>query len=82
MTSESTARFERAGRSGTDRVAEALSKRPADVVVNMQGDEPMIEPVMIAEVVAACTGDAMWWARLRIWREFGCYRPRGEDDST
>src|SRR5207302_5394346 len=39
-------------RSGTDRVAEALSKRPADVVVNIQGDEPMIDPVMIDEVVA------------------------------
>jgi 3-deoxy-manno-octulosonate cytidylyltransferase (CMP-KDO synthetase) len=39
-------------RSGTDRVAEAISGDPADVVVNIQGDEPMIDPAMIAEVVA------------------------------
>lgn len=37
-------------RSGTDRVAEVLSTRAADVVVNIQGDEPMIDPAMIAEV--------------------------------
>ncbi len=39
-------------RSGTDRVAEALSGTLADVVVNIQGDEPMIDPAMIDEVVA------------------------------
>lgn len=38
--------------SGTDRVAEAIAARNADVVVNIQGDEPMIDPLMIAEVVA------------------------------
>ena len=41
-----------AHRSGTDRVAEAIAEDPADVVVNIQGDEPMIDPEMIAEVVA------------------------------
>src|SRR5215203_4503431 len=39
-------------RSGTDRVAEAIAEDLADVVVNIQGDEPMIDPEMIAEVVA------------------------------
>jgi 3-deoxy-manno-octulosonate cytidylyltransferase (CMP-KDO synthetase) len=39
-------------RSGTDRVAEAIAQYAADVVVNIQGDEPMIDPAMIAEVVA------------------------------
>jgi 3-deoxy-manno-octulosonate cytidylyltransferase (CMP-KDO synthetase) len=39
-------------RSGTDRVAEAIAGDVADVVVNIQGDEPMIEPTMISEVVA------------------------------
>jgi 3-deoxy-manno-octulosonate cytidylyltransferase (CMP-KDO synthetase) len=38
-------------RSGTDRVAEAARSSAADVVVNIQGDEPMIDPAMIAEVV-------------------------------
>src|SRR5690348_17070678 len=32
-------------RSGTDRVAEAVRDIAADVVVNIQGDEPMIDPV-------------------------------------
>jgi 3-deoxy-manno-octulosonate cytidylyltransferase (CMP-KDO synthetase) len=38
--------------SGTDRLAEAASKLDAEVVVNIQGDEPMIDPMMIEEVVA------------------------------
>jgi 3-deoxy-manno-octulosonate cytidylyltransferase (CMP-KDO synthetase) len=39
-------------RSGTDRVAEAIASHRADVVVNIQGDEPMLDPVMLEEVVA------------------------------
>ena len=39
-------------RSGTDRVAEAIDLDDADVIVNIQGDEPMLDPVMIEEVVA------------------------------
>jgi 3-deoxy-manno-octulosonate cytidylyltransferase (CMP-KDO synthetase) len=39
-------------RSGTDRVAEAAAALNADVVVNIQGDEPMLDPVMLEEVVA------------------------------
>jgi 3-deoxy-manno-octulosonate cytidylyltransferase (CMP-KDO synthetase) len=38
-------------RSGTDRVAEAVATLDADVVVNIQGDEPMLDPVMLEEVV-------------------------------
>lgn len=43
--------------SGTDRIAEAVeiirgSGHEADVIVNVQGDEPMIMPEMIDEVVA------------------------------
>jgi 3-deoxy-manno-octulosonate cytidylyltransferase (CMP-KDO synthetase) len=30
--------------SGTDRVAEAARALPADLIVNLQGDEPLIEP--------------------------------------
>jgi 3-deoxy-manno-octulosonate cytidylyltransferase (CMP-KDO synthetase) len=38
-------------RSGTDRVAEAAGGMNADVIVNIQGDEPMLDPVMLAELV-------------------------------
>ncbi len=43
--------------TGTDRVAEAARKlRPAaDVVVNLQGDEPLIEPEAVETLVAAMT---------------------------
>jgi len=37
--------------SGTDRLAEAVKSMAADVVVNIQGDQPFIDPVMIEEVV-------------------------------
>ena len=37
--------------SGTDRIAEAVRNIECDVVVNIQGDEPMLDPLMIDEVV-------------------------------
>ena len=37
--------------SGTDRVAEAARAREADVVVNIQGDEPFISPLAIDQLV-------------------------------
>jgi len=37
--------------SGTDRVAEAVAEIDANVVVNIQGDEPLITPEAIDEVV-------------------------------
>ena len=40
-------------RSGTDRIAEAVSELPCDIVVNIQGDLPLIEPGMIADVLGA-----------------------------
>ncbi len=42
--------------SGTDRVAEVAAQRhfaDDDVIVNLQGDEPLIEPQMVAELAAA-----------------------------
>jgi 3-deoxy-manno-octulosonate cytidylyltransferase (CMP-KDO synthetase) len=37
--------------SGTDRVAEAASASNAEIVVNIQGDEPMIDPAAIDAAV-------------------------------
>jgi 3-deoxy-manno-octulosonate cytidylyltransferase (CMP-KDO synthetase) len=38
-------------KSGTDRIAEAVEKMPADIVVNIQGDQPLLDPDMIDEAV-------------------------------
>jgi 3-deoxy-manno-octulosonate cytidylyltransferase (CMP-KDO synthetase) len=37
-------------RTGTDRIAEVARDIVCDIVVGIQGDEPLIEPAMIAEV--------------------------------
>lgn len=38
--------------SGTDRVAEVAASLSCEIVVNIQGDEPLIEPPMIDEAVS------------------------------
>ncbi|HOJ33744.1 MAG TPA: 3-deoxy-manno-octulosonate cytidylyltransferase [Candidatus Hydrogenedentes bacterium] len=38
-------------RSGTDRIAEAIRHIPADIIVNIQGDQPFFDPVMVEEAV-------------------------------
>ena len=37
--------------SGTDRIAEAVKTVGGDIIINVQGDEPMIEPEEIDDVV-------------------------------
>lgn len=45
-------------RSGTERVAEvAVAHTPAEIVVNVQGDMPLIEPAAIDAAIEAVTGD-------------------------
>jgi 3-deoxy-manno-octulosonate cytidylyltransferase (CMP-KDO synthetase) len=44
-------------RTGTDRLAEVARTLDCDLVVNVQGDEPLIEPAMIAEALSAFDGD-------------------------
>jgi 3-deoxy-manno-octulosonate cytidylyltransferase (CMP-KDO synthetase) len=34
-------------RSGTDRLAEAVAATAADIVVNVQGDEPLLDPAVV-----------------------------------
>jgi len=43
--------------TGTDRIAEVAASLDCDVVVNVQGDEPLIDPRSIDELVAPFAGD-------------------------
>lgn len=43
--------------TGTDRLAEVAAKLSSDLIVNVQGDEPLIEPDMIDEAVMPLTLD-------------------------
>jgi 3-deoxy-manno-octulosonate cytidylyltransferase (CMP-KDO synthetase) len=52
--------------SGTDRLAEVAAGLDCDIVVNVQGDEPLIEPQMIDEAVAPFAADpALMMSTLR-----------------
>ncbi len=46
--------------SGTDRVAEASSDTDADVVINVQGDEPLINPRLIERLAAVWETEPDW----------------------
>ena len=43
--------------SGSDRIFEAVSGRGADVVINVQGDEPMIPTELIDELIRVMTAE-------------------------
>jgi 3-deoxy-manno-octulosonate cytidylyltransferase (CMP-KDO synthetase) len=43
--------------SGTDRIASAIREVPCDLVVNVQGDEPLLPPAMVDEAVEPFLGD-------------------------
>jgi len=44
--------------SGSDRLAEAVRELDCDVVINVQGDEPLIDPAAIRAVVTPFADDA------------------------
>ena len=44
-------------RTGTDRIAEITRDLPCSIVVNVQGDLPLVEPGMIEQVIEALTSD-------------------------
>ena len=39
--------------SGTDRVAEVINDMDADVILNIQGDEPMLDPAIVNQLIDA-----------------------------
>ncbi len=47
-----------AHRTGTDRLAEVAASLEADIIVNVQGDEPLIEPSVIEQAIAPLLEDA------------------------
>jgi 3-deoxy-manno-octulosonate cytidylyltransferase (CMP-KDO synthetase) len=51
-------RLTKAHETGTDRLAEVAATLDCDVVVNVQGDEPLVDPNAIAELVAPFASDA------------------------
>ena len=48
-----------AHRTGTDRIAEVAAGLPCEIVVNLQGDEPLIEAETIEAVIAPLMSDPM-----------------------
>ena len=52
--------------SGSDRIAEVAGRCACDAVVNIQGDEPLIDPAVIDAVADALARDEMSTAATRI----------------
>ncbi len=44
--------------TGTDRIAEAVQNMEADIIVNVQGDEPLLPPDAVSEAVGPLLNDA------------------------
>jgi 3-deoxy-manno-octulosonate cytidylyltransferase (CMP-KDO synthetase) len=47
--------------SGTDRVAEAVAGSAAELVVNIQGDEPLLDPALIDSLVVRMRAEVDSW---------------------
>lgn len=52
--------------SGSDRIAEVAEQHPCDAVVNIQGDEPLIDPAVIDAVAGALNDNEMSTAATLI----------------
>lgn len=52
--------------SGSDRIAEVAARLSCDAIVNIQGDEPLIDPAVIDAVTAALAGREMSTAAAPI----------------
>lgn len=59
-------------KSGTDRLAEAVEKMDGDIIVNIQGDQPILDPAMIDEAVKPMLEDKsipMSTLKIKIGKE-------------
>ena len=45
-------------KTGTDRIAEVAAELDVEIVVNLQGDEPLVNPAMIDEVIQPLVDDS------------------------
>ncbi len=52
--------------SGSDRIAEVVARCECDAVVNIQGDEPLMDPAVIDAVAGALSGGEMSTAATSI----------------
>ena len=50
--------------SGTDRIAEAVTDIDAEIVINIQGDEPMLDPNMIDDLISVFDDETVEIATL------------------
>ncbi len=55
--------------SGTDRIAEAVSQIDCEAVINVQGDEPFIDPVLISEIAKLLQTNTMVSAMCPIFQK-------------
>jgi 3-deoxy-manno-octulosonate cytidylyltransferase (CMP-KDO synthetase) len=55
-------------KTGSDRIAEVAKHMDCDIVVNIQGDEPLISPQIIDEIVEVLIND------ISLGMTTGCYR--------
>jgi|TARA_B100001964_G_scaffold245808_1_gene336679 3-deoxy-manno-octulosonate cytidylyltransferase (CMP-KDO synthetase) len=52
-------------RSGTDRIAEVAKRLKAEIIVNVQGDEPLVKPRMIEELVSPIINEDVVMSTLK-----------------
>ena len=55
--------------SGSDRIAEVAARSPCDAVVNIQGDEPLIDPAVVDAVAEALGSHGMSTAATPLREE-------------
>lgn len=52
-------------KTGAERVAEVAKKTDGDIYLNIQGDEPLIEPSLIRKIILEMKGDDNYYVGLR-----------------